>query len=236
MIPNGIDLAQLRRDAEGERAVTLRQASARVGFVGRLERIKGAEYFLLAAALLAADHPDVRFVVAGKGSREGELRALAAAWALPTVSSSSATWNPCRRCSLRSTSWSSPRFRRPRGSLRWKRSRWACPSSPRVWVACPRSSSMGRPGCSSPRGRSGDRPCGRPAAGRPRAGPHPCRCRRAPGRGTVRRRADGRRLPAPVPGARLPTPAAGSGRAAGTRPPERRAPRASRAPRCGRPR
>jgi glycosyltransferase involved in cell wall biosynthesis/GT2 family glycosyltransferase len=78
VIPNGIDLARLRCDAEGELAVTLRQATARVGFVGRLERIKGVEYFLLAAAILAADHPDVRFVVAGKGSREGELRALAA--------------------------------------------------------------------------------------------------------------------------------------------------------------
>ncbi len=79
VIPNGIDLARLRRDAEGESAVALRQASARVGFIGRLERIKGAEYFVSAAAILAADHPGVRFVVAGHGSDEDELRALAAA-------------------------------------------------------------------------------------------------------------------------------------------------------------
>ncbi len=78
VIPNGIDLARLRREAEGELSGTLREASARVGFIGRLERIKGAEYFVSAAAILAAAHPGVRFVVAGRGSREGELRALAA--------------------------------------------------------------------------------------------------------------------------------------------------------------
>jgi len=78
VIPNGVDVAQLRLAALAAPPATLREAGAHVGFVGRLERIKGVEYFLLAAAILAADHPDVRFVVAGKGSREGELRALAA--------------------------------------------------------------------------------------------------------------------------------------------------------------
>jgi len=78
VIPNGIDLAQLRRDADSDLAITLRPASARVGFVGRLERIKGAEYFVRAAALLIADRPDVHFVVAGQGSGDGNLRELAA--------------------------------------------------------------------------------------------------------------------------------------------------------------
>jgi len=77
VIPNGVDLAQMRRAALTEPPVTLRDAGAHIGFIGRLERIKGAEYFLRAAALLAADHPDVRFVVAGTGSGELGLRMLA---------------------------------------------------------------------------------------------------------------------------------------------------------------
>jgi len=77
VIPNGVDLAVMRRAALTEPPVTLRDAGAHIGFIGRLERIKGAEYFLRAAALLAADHPDVRFFVAGTGSGELGLRMLA---------------------------------------------------------------------------------------------------------------------------------------------------------------
>ena len=41
VIPNGVDLAQLRRAALATPPATLREAGAHVGFVGRLERIKG---------------------------------------------------------------------------------------------------------------------------------------------------------------------------------------------------
>ena len=78
VIPNGVDLAALRSTATGALSVTLHEAGRRVGFVGRLERVKGCEAFVRAAALLAADHPDVRFVIAGTGSRARALRALAA--------------------------------------------------------------------------------------------------------------------------------------------------------------
>jgi len=77
VIPNGVDPARLREAASAEPPPTLRPAAARVGSVGRLERVKGTEYFLRAAARLAADHPDVRYVVAGTGSCERELRELA---------------------------------------------------------------------------------------------------------------------------------------------------------------
>jgi glycosyltransferase involved in cell wall biosynthesis len=77
VIPNGIDIAQIRRAALDAPAFALNKAGARVGFVGRLERIKGCEFFVRAAARLATYHPDVRFVVAGAGSREPELWRLA---------------------------------------------------------------------------------------------------------------------------------------------------------------
>jgi len=77
VIPNGIDLEALRRQAHAGPAVELPEALARVGCVGRLERVKGVEYFLRAAGLLAADSPDVRFIVAGTGSDEPRLRSLA---------------------------------------------------------------------------------------------------------------------------------------------------------------
>jgi glycosyltransferase involved in cell wall biosynthesis len=53
-------------------------APQRVGFVGRLERVKGCEYFIDAAGLITASHPDVAFVIAGTGSLDATLRARAA--------------------------------------------------------------------------------------------------------------------------------------------------------------
>jgi glycosyltransferase involved in cell wall biosynthesis len=48
-----------------------------VGVVNTLEPVKGLDVFLRAAARLAAEHPQVRFAIFGKGSVEGSLRALA---------------------------------------------------------------------------------------------------------------------------------------------------------------
>jgi glycosyltransferase involved in cell wall biosynthesis len=78
VIRNGVDPPALREAASRDAGVILDETCRHVGFVGRLETVKGCEYFVRAAALLAADRPDVRFVVAGAGSRADELRALAA--------------------------------------------------------------------------------------------------------------------------------------------------------------
>ena len=78
VIPNGVDLAALQRAAAAPPAVKLPRADGRVGCLGRLEPVKGTEYFLRAAALVSADHPQVRFVVAGRGSCAHALKDLAA--------------------------------------------------------------------------------------------------------------------------------------------------------------
>jgi glycosyltransferase involved in cell wall biosynthesis len=78
VIPNGIDVEQLRRRATEGGTFKPHYEGARVGFIGRLERVKGCEYFLRAAARVATDHPSVRFVVAGHGPMERELSRLAA--------------------------------------------------------------------------------------------------------------------------------------------------------------
>lgn len=49
-----------------------------VGTVGRLEPEKGHEYFLKAASQVLNDHPNTEFWIIGAGSREEELKKLAA--------------------------------------------------------------------------------------------------------------------------------------------------------------
>ena len=49
-----------------------------IGGVGRLERVKGFTYFVEAAGAVAAAVPEARFILAGQGSLDGELRAQAA--------------------------------------------------------------------------------------------------------------------------------------------------------------
>lgn len=51
-------------------------------FAGRVTGQKGPEQFVRAAALVAAERPDVRFVLAGSGDRLGEVRSEAAALGL----------------------------------------------------------------------------------------------------------------------------------------------------------
>jgi glycosyltransferase involved in cell wall biosynthesis len=46
-------------------------------FLGRLTRQKGPSYFLHAAKKVLSVEPDVKFIIAGKGSMESELKALA---------------------------------------------------------------------------------------------------------------------------------------------------------------
>lgn len=79
VVPNGIDVASFRAAAARTPGVDLPAATHRVGYVGRLERVKGCEHFLAAAALIAGSVPGVRFLVAGSGSSEAGLLDLAAA-------------------------------------------------------------------------------------------------------------------------------------------------------------
>jgi glycosyltransferase involved in cell wall biosynthesis len=78
VVPNGIDVTGVRTRAGAPPRVAPPDAPQRVGFVGRLERVKGCEYFIDAAGLITASHPDVAFVIAGTGSLDATLRARAA--------------------------------------------------------------------------------------------------------------------------------------------------------------
>jgi len=53
-----------------------------VGIVGKLSPVKGHEFFLEAAAAVARERGDVRFLVVGDGTRRAELEGLAAALGL----------------------------------------------------------------------------------------------------------------------------------------------------------
>jgi glycosyltransferase involved in cell wall biosynthesis len=76
VIRNGITLGKFR---EARRGAVIRQElgfppSARlVGVFSRLNRMKGVEYFLDAASVLARRFPDVCFLVVGDGGIKGEL-------------------------------------------------------------------------------------------------------------------------------------------------------------------
>lgn len=77
LIPNGVNAAALRREADAAQVRAGREGAPRVGFLGRLERIKGADTFVEAAARLADQFPTATFVVGGEGSRRAELEELA---------------------------------------------------------------------------------------------------------------------------------------------------------------
>src|SRR5262249_6745568 len=81
VIPNGIDLAGLPAfslDRAAARAAADRDPHRRlVAQVGRLAAQKDYPTFLRAAALIAAELPDVDFLVVGEGERRAELEAFA---------------------------------------------------------------------------------------------------------------------------------------------------------------
>ncbi len=83
LISNGIDLARFDCHAEigspAERqASALDQGVVTVGFLGRLEKQKGAAYLIRAAAAVRGRNLNVRFLIAGDGTLRGELERLAA--------------------------------------------------------------------------------------------------------------------------------------------------------------
>lgn len=71
------DAAMARRDAT-RAALGITPQELLVGGVGRLEPVKGFTYFVEAARLLAGAEPSARFVLAGHGALERDLRAQAA--------------------------------------------------------------------------------------------------------------------------------------------------------------
>jgi glycosyltransferase involved in cell wall biosynthesis len=56
-----------------------------VGVVGRLVPDKGQDDFLRAAAILRSRHPDLRFLLAGRGTAEADLRRLATSLGLESA-------------------------------------------------------------------------------------------------------------------------------------------------------
>lgn len=92
VIPGSVDAAALREEAATQPAGFTRVPGCTyVGYVGRLEEVKGCETFVRAAAGLAAAEVrdcdgacEVRFVVGGAGSLEGDLREIAVAHGLTT--------------------------------------------------------------------------------------------------------------------------------------------------------
>jgi len=76
VVRNGVDARGLR--ALASPSAKSPRSAVRIGYVGRLERIKGCEYFIRAVALLARQYPDARFAVAGTGSQDRALKTLSA--------------------------------------------------------------------------------------------------------------------------------------------------------------
>lgn len=77
VIPNGIDCARFRVPVNGNavrREWNIPPGAPVVGVLARLMRIKGHEYFLQAAALIAARIPEVRFVLVGDTKINQEYR------------------------------------------------------------------------------------------------------------------------------------------------------------------
>ena len=81
VIRNGIVLSRFgRRDrgVELRRELRLPSTAPLVFVFSRLNGMKGVEYFLEAAAMVARNFPDVRFLVVGDGAKRKELEAHAA--------------------------------------------------------------------------------------------------------------------------------------------------------------
>lgn len=82
LLPNGFDCDRFRPSPEARAAVRaelgLAESDVVIGQVGRLHPMKGHGTFLRAAGALAARHPSVRFVLAGRGvvPQDAELAAL----------------------------------------------------------------------------------------------------------------------------------------------------------------
>lgn len=70
-IPNGVDLDKYRTDPDVRRF-----DEPTILYIGRLKRYKGVHHVLHALSLLRRDGRTIRFIVAGRGDYEAELRRL----------------------------------------------------------------------------------------------------------------------------------------------------------------
>jgi glycosyltransferase involved in cell wall biosynthesis len=78
-VDNAIDADDYRRTQSlqaAKRAAGLREDQLCIGAIGRLEREKGFENLIEAAALLATDHKPFQVVIVGEGSQRRELARL----------------------------------------------------------------------------------------------------------------------------------------------------------------
>lgn len=82
VIHNGLPIGSLEKG----RRVPKPGDALTVGFLGRLEPIKGPQYFLAAVAQLAQEGLTPRVLIAGTGSLEGELKEYAHEYSLDNVS------------------------------------------------------------------------------------------------------------------------------------------------------
>jgi len=81
VVPNGLDPAQLpdlskEEVARERRELGIPEGGRAVGIVGRLDRIKGHDYFLKAAKQILEKHPETWFPVVGDGDWMPELKKL----------------------------------------------------------------------------------------------------------------------------------------------------------------
>lgn len=78
VIPNGVDPEEFRyRPGRVERDYFAAPDEKIVFYVGRLVREKGVQVLLAAAPMILAEHPRTKFIIAGQGPYERELRGLA---------------------------------------------------------------------------------------------------------------------------------------------------------------
>lgn len=78
VICNGISLKELNEVMKGNGSFNLdiKQGEKVVGFLGRLEPVKGIDYFIKAAEIIKAKFDNVKFVIAGDGSIKSNLEKM----------------------------------------------------------------------------------------------------------------------------------------------------------------
>lgn len=80
VVPNGIDTARFRPDAQLRQAQRsawkIGEGETLIGVLARLDPMKGHQIFLRAALEIAAQRADARFVCIGNGMEDGHLRSL----------------------------------------------------------------------------------------------------------------------------------------------------------------
>ena len=178
VIRNGIDPAPFgRKGTSGKlhHELGLPPHAPLVAVLSRVSPIKGLEYFLEAATMVAARVPDARFLIVGKAEpSDAEYRRGLEAYAARLGLGRRVVFTGLRmdvpECWTRSSVSALPRSARASPTCSSSRWRPACPSSPRAWAATPRSWRTASPGSSSRRAMPPGSPARSPRARGPRGG------------------------------------------------------------------